>query len=305
MFFVAVFFTALSIFYLFHCHSFYLFLFLFFYFFIFYFLFLITSLSLLRNSGRLYRVRHAQQPQEERHPFLPVCVQYLRVFKQWHATRSYQCVCSIYVCSNNGMPPVPTSVCAVFTCVQTMACHPFLPVCVQYLRVFKQWHATRSYQCVCSIYVCSNNGMPPVPTSVCAVFTCVQTMACHPFLPVCVQYLRVFKQWHATRSYQCVCSIYVCSNNGMPPVPTSVCAVFTCVQTMACHPFLPVCVQYLRVFKQWHGCQCLEFLTCAQMMHAIAHENCTNTVKPILNWAHYLFAECTSDSSPNYNSFIN
>jgi len=90
-----------------------------------------------------------------------------------------------------------------------------------------------------------------------------------------------------------------------PPVPTSVCAVFTCVQTMACHPFLPVCVQYLRVFKQWHGCQCLEFLTCAQMMHAIAHENCTNTVKPILNWAHYLFAECTSDSSPNYNSFIN
>ena len=48
-----------------------------FYFFIlflcFIFIFLITALSLVRNSGRLYRVRYAQQPQEERHPFLPVC----------------------------------------------------------------------------------------------------------------------------------------------------------------------------------------------------------------------------------------
>ena len=40
------------------------------------------------------------------------------------------------------------------------------------------------------------------------------------------------------------------------------CAVFSCVQTM--------CV----------GCQCLGFLTCAQMlMHAIAHGDCTDTVR--------------------------
>ena len=32
------------------------------------------------------------------------------------------------------------------------------------------------------------------------------------------------------------------------------------------------CVQYFHVSKQWYGCQCLGFLTCAQMsMHAIAH----------------------------------
>ena len=34
--------------------------------------------------------------------------------------------------------------------------------------------------------------------------------------------------------------------------------------------------------KQRHGCQCLGSLTCAQMlMHAIAHEGCTDTVKRV------------------------
>ena len=33
------------------------------------------------------------------------------------------------------------------------------------------------------------------------------------------------------------------------------------------------CVQYFRVSRQWYGCQCLGFLTCAQKsMNAIAHK---------------------------------
>ena len=36
---------------------------------------------------------------------------------------------------------------------------------------------------------------------------------------------------------------------------------------------------YFCVSKQWWGCQCLGFLTCAQMlMHAIAHRGCANTL---------------------------
>ena len=40
------------------------------------------------------------------------------------------------------------------------------------------------------------------------------------------------------------------------------------------------CVQYFRVSKQWYGCQCLGFLTRAQMfLHAIAHRGCRDTVR--------------------------
>ena len=40
------------------------------------------------------------------------------------------------------------------------------------------------------------------------------------------------------------------------------------------------CVQNFCVSKQWHGCQCLGFLTCAQtLMHVIAHGGCTDTVR--------------------------
>ena len=40
------------------------------------------------------------------------------------------------------------------------------------------------------------------------------------------------------------------------------------------------CVQYCRVFRQWYGCQCPGFLTCALMlMHEIAHGDCTDTVR--------------------------
>ena len=41
-------------------------------------------------------------------------------------------------------------------------------------------------------------------------------------------------------------------------------------------------MRYFRVSKQWHGCQCLGFLTCAQLlMHPIAplHGSCTDTVR--------------------------
>ena len=40
------------------------------------------------------------------------------------------------------------------------------------------------------------------------------------------------------------------------------------------------CVEYLRVSKQRYGCQCLRFLTCAQIfLHAITHGGCTDTVR--------------------------
>ena len=50
------------------------------------------------------------------------------------------------------------------------------------------------------------------------------------------------------------------------PIPISVCSIFC-------------------VFKQWYGCQCVGFLTCAQMlMHVIAHgglkSNCAHTSHP-------------------------
>ena len=39
------------------------------------------------------------------------------------------------------------------------------------------------------------------------------------------------------------------------------------------------CVQYFYVSKEWYGCQCLEFLSCTQMlMHATARVVCTNSV---------------------------
>ena len=39
-------------------------------------------------------------------------------------------------------------------------------------------------------------------------------------------------------------------------------------------------VQYFPVSKRWYGCQCLGFLTSAQMlMHAIAHGGCSGTVR--------------------------
>ena len=40
------------------------------------------------------------------------------------------------------------------------------------------------------------------------------------------------------------------------------------------------CVQHFRVSKQWYGCQCLRFFKCAQkLMHAIAPDGCTDTVR--------------------------
>jgi len=41
-------------------------------------------------------------------------------------------------------------------------------------------------------------------------------------------------------------------------------------------------VQYFGVFKQWYGCQSLDFLTSAQMLiHAIAHVSCTDTASEL------------------------
>ena len=46
------------------------------------------------------------------------------------------------------------------------------------------------------------------------------------------------------------------------------------------YPFLSVCVVFSCVQTMLYDCQCLEFVTCAQMsMHAIAHGGCTDTVR--------------------------
>ena len=51
----------------------------------------------------------------------------------------------------------------------------------------------------------------------------------------------------------------------------------SCCKSSATHSHQ--CVQYFCVSKQWYHCQCCGFLTCAQMMHAIAHRDCTDTVR--------------------------
>ena len=45
-------------------------------------------------------------------------------------------------------------------------------------------------------------------------------------------------------------------------------------------PILPVCTVFSCVQTTVYGCQCLRFLTCAQLLvHATAHGGCTNTVR--------------------------
>ena len=45
-------------------------------------------------------------------------------------------------------------------------------------------------------------------------------------------------------------------------------------------PLISDCMQHFAVSKQWCGCWCLGFVTCAQMlMNAIAHRGCKNTIR--------------------------
>ena len=104
----------------------------------FFFLFFSTSLSPVGNSGRLTWVR-LQQQQEQRYPFLSVCV----VFKS-SATHSYQCVQY-----SRAALPIPISVCSI----QEQR-YPFLSV----YAVFS---------------LCPNNGMA---ASVGDFFTCPQML---------------------------------------------------------------------------------------------------------------------------------
>ena len=60
-------------------------------------------------------------------------------------------------------------------------------------------------------------------------------------------------------------------------------------------------VWYFRVSKQWHGCQCLGFLTCAQMlMQVIAHGGCSDTERESVldvDSGRKMFC-CARDSNP-------
>ena len=53
--------------------------------------------------------------------------------------------------------------------------------------------------------------------------------------------------------------------------------------TAAARAALPIPVSVCSIFcgsKQWHDCQCMEFLMCAQVfIHDIAHEGCVNTIR--------------------------
>ena len=63
--------------------------------------------------------------------------------------------------------------------------------------------------------------------------------------------------------------------------------------TAATRAVLPIPVSMCSIFmsKQLYGCQCLGFLTCAQVLrHAIVHWGCTDTVRlrePGFSFGHY------------------
>ena len=66
------------------------------------------------------------------------------------------------------------------------------------------------------------------------------------------------------------------------------------------------CMQYFPVSKQWYGCQCLGFLTCAQMlMQAIAHGGCTDSVRESALEADWEKIPCRTagDSNPRQYGF--
>ena len=169
--------------------------------------------------------------------------------------------------------------------------YPFPSVCA----VFK-CSVTHSHQCVQY-----SSAALPIPISVCSIQ--VQRypfqVQRYPFPSVCA----VFKcsvthsKCSVTHSHQCVqyssaalpIPISVCSIQVQRYPFPSVCAVFKCSVTHSkcsvTHSKCSVthshqCVQYSRVSRQWYGCQSLGCLTCVQMlMYAIAHGDCTNTVR--------------------------
>ena len=100
----------------------------------------------------------AQQPQEQRYPFLCQRVQYFPVSKQW------------WLCLGVWPAlPIPVSACSIFLCPNNDDCvwefdqrYPFL--CVQYFPVSKQWWlclgvwpALPIPVSACSIFLCPNN----------------------------------------------------------------------------------------------------------------------------------------------------
>ena len=118
------------------------------------------------------------------------------------------------------------------------------------------------FQCVC---VCVNVCVVCVCECVCVLCQCVCGVCVRVCVCVCV----------------CVCEykiykIFVYSDLQCPlreirvAVPGQGAAA---ARAALCkHPFLSVRVQYFRVSRQWYGCRCLRFVTCAQLlMHAIAH----------------------------------
>ena len=130
-------------------------------------------------------------------------------------------------------------------------------------------------QCYPFLSVCATHSYQcvlPIPISV-----------CYPFLSVC-----------ATHSYQCVL-----------PILISVCYPFLSVcatHSYQCVLPIPISVQYFHGSEQGYGCQCLEFLMCAQiLMHAIAHRSCMDTIRVSaldVDSGRKKIPCCTRDSNP-------
>ena len=128
---------------------------------------------------------------------------------------------------------------------------------------------------LCPQYCCQCVQYFPVSTvllSVCAVFPCVHNIAVSGCsISLCPQYCCQWVQYFPVST-----------------VLLSVGAVFPCVHSIAvsgcsislCPQYCCQCVQCFPVSTQCYGCQCLGFLTCAQMsMRAIAHGGCTDNVR--------------------------
>ena len=169
--------------------------------------------------------------------------------------------------------------CSIFLCPNS-ATHSYQ--CVQHFPVSKQRYPFLS---VCAAFSCVQTALP-IPISVCSIFLCPNsaTHSCQ-----CVQHFPVSKQRYPFLS---VCAAFSCVQTALP-IPISVCSIFLCPNS-ATHSYQ--CVQYFPVSKQRYPflSVCAVF-SCVQtavqlpafgivnvrtdVMHAIAHGGCTDTVR--------------------------
>ena len=139
--------------------------------------------------------------------------------------------------------PIPVSVCSVFLCPNTgqEQRYPFLSVCAVFscVQTLVKSSATHSCQCVQCFPVSKHRSRAalPIPISACSVFLCPNTgqEQRYPFLSVCAVFscVQTPVKSSATHSYQCVQCFPVSKHwsRAALPIPISVCSVFLCPNT--------------------------------------------------------------------------